>query len=159
MTISKRKSLYLAIAAILIAGIAVSAQLPNSGQSIEGAWNAAIEFDRPGLPPCPPAPTLTIATTANRGSLIAESCWASEGAGYGGWERTGRNQFAITFKGNSFAPDGTVAATYKVRAWVSLDPSTNAFNGPFQTQVFDLSGNVVDTLTGRVNAVRIAVEP
>jgi predicted lipoprotein len=38
MTISKRKSLYLAIAAILIAGIAVSAQLPNSGQSIEGAW-------------------------------------------------------------------------------------------------------------------------
>jgi len=159
MTISKRKSVYLLIAAILIAGIAVGAQSPNSGQALEGAWNVAVSFDRGGLPLCAPAPSVAIATTANRGTVIADSCYASEGAGYGAWEKTGNNQFAITFKGNSFGPDGTVATSYKVRARVSLDASTNAFSGPFQTQIFDLSGNVLDTLTGRVNAVRITSEP
>ena len=159
MTISKRKSVYLLIAAILIGGIAVGAQSPNSGQVLEGAWNVAVAFDRGGLPLCAPAPSIAIATTANRGTVIADSCYASEGAGYGVWEKTGNNQFSITFKGNSFGPDGTVATSYKVRARVSLDASTNAFSGPFQTQIFDLSGNVLDTLTGTVNAVRITSEP
>jgi hypothetical protein len=159
MTISKRHSVYLLTAAILITGVAIGAQSPNSGQALDGAWTVAVAFDRAGLPLCAPAPSLAIATTANRGTVIADSCFASEGAGYGVWERTGNNEFAITFKGNSFGPDGTVATSYKVRARVSLDASTKAFSGPFQTQIFDLSGNVLDTLTGRVNAVRITSEP
>jgi len=159
MTISKGHSVYLLIAAILITAIAVGAQSPNSGQALEGAWNVAIVFDRAGLPLCAPSPTVAIATTANRGTVIADSCYASEGPGYGVWERTGNNEFAITFRGNSFGPDGTVATSYKVRARASLDASTGAFTGPFQTQILDLSGNVLDTLTGRVNAVRITSEP
>jgi hypothetical protein len=55
--------------------------------------------------------------------------------------------------------NGIGAATYTVRAWVSFDGWAETFSGPFQTQVFDLSGNVLDTLTGRVNAVRIVLEP
>jgi len=47
----------------------------------------------------------------------------------------------------------------KVRATGSLDPSTNTFGGPFETQIFDLSNNVLDTLTGTVSAVRIPSEP
>jgi hypothetical protein len=90
---------------------------------------------------------------------MADYCYATEGVGYGVWERTGQNVFAITFKGNSFGPDGTVAASYKVRATVSLDPATNTFGGPFETQIFDLSNNVLDTLTGTVHAVRITSEP
>ena len=155
MTIKKSKSLYLMIAVILIAGIAALAQSPNGNVTPEGAWNVAVAFDRPGLPPCAPAPSVVIATTPNRGTVIADSCWASESAGYGVWTRTGHNQFAITFKGNSFAPDETVAVSYTVKASVSMDASANAFAGPFQTQLFDLAGNVVDTLTGRVKAVRI----
>jgi hypothetical protein len=67
--------------------------------------------------------------------------------------------FSITFIGNSFGPGGTVAASYKVRAWVSLGPTVNTFTGPFKTEFFDLAGNLLGTATGTVSAVRIAVEP
>src|SRR5262245_26210108 len=157
MTISKRMSRYLMIAVILTTS-AAAAQSPNSGQ-LDGAWNVTIVFDQPGLPPCAPAPAVAIATSATRGTMIAESCYASEGAGHGAWARTGNNQFSITFVGNSFAPDGTVAASYKVRATVSLGPTGDTFAGPFQTQILDLTGNVLDTFTGVVKGVRIVVEP
>ena len=159
MTINKRQSLYLMTAALLIAGVAAMAQSPNSGTTLEGAWNVSLAFDQSGLPFCAPAPTVAIATAPGRGTLIADSCWASEGAGYGVWARTGHNQFNITFRGNSFGPNGTVASSYKVRAVVSLDTSTSAFSGPFQTQVLDLQGNLLATFTGRVSGVRIVLEP
>ena len=155
MTITKRKALYLMMAPILLAGLAAMTPSPKANGALEGAWNVAVSFDRPGLPPCAPAPSVAIATAPGRGLMMADSCYASEGVGYGVWERTGSNRFAITFRGNSFAPDGTVAASYQVRATVSLDPSTSTFGGPFETQIFDLSNNVLDTLTGTVSAVRI----
>jgi hypothetical protein len=99
------------------------------------------------------------AITPGRGTVIAESCYASEGAGYGSWARTANHAFASTFIGNSFGPDGTVAATYKVRATVALDPSGDTFTGPFTTDFFDLAGNLLGTVTGTVGAARIAVEP
>jgi hypothetical protein len=52
-----------------------------------------------------------------------------------------------------------VAATYKVRATVALDPSGDTFTGPFTTDFFDLAGNLLGTVTGTVGAARIAVEP
>lgn len=159
MTITRRDALCMLIAPILITCLAAMAQSPDSNGALEGAWNVAVAFDRPGLPACAPAPSVAISTAPGRGLVIADSCYASEGVGYGVWERTGHNRFAITFKGNSFGPDGTVAASYKVRATVSLDPSTNTFGGPFETQIFDLSNNILDTLTGRVSAVRVSSEP
>jgi hypothetical protein len=154
MTINKSKSPYLIFAAMLLAVVAW-AQAPNSGQTMEGVWNVALAFDRPGLPPCAPAPTIAVTTAPGRGTLIAESCWAFEGAGYGSWSQTGHNQFAAAFQGNSFGANGIVMASYKVRATLTLNPNANGFSGPFQTQLLDLSGNVLDTLTGRVDGVRI----
>ena len=159
MTITKRKALYTMMGPLLIAGMAAMAQSPTANGALEGAWNVAVTFDRPGLPPCAPAPSVILATAPGRGLVLADSCYASESVGYGVWERTGHNRFAVTFKGNSFGPDGTVAASYKVRATVSLDTSTNTFGGPFETQIVDLSNNVLDTLTGRVLGVRILSEP
>src|SRR5262245_46319308 len=80
---------------------------------------------------CAPAGAAFTAITPGRGSVIAESCYASEGAGYGSWAHTANNRFAATFIGNSFGPAGTVAATYKVRASVVLGPSGDTFSGPF----------------------------
>jgi hypothetical protein len=94
-----------------------------------------------------------------RGTVIAESCYASEGAGYGSWVRTADSRFAATFIGNSFGPDGTVVSTYKVRASVSLGPTGDAFTGPFTTEFFELTGNLLGTVTGTVSAARIMVEP
>jgi hypothetical protein len=119
------------------------AQSTVSGQTLEGAWNGTLVFQEQGLPPCAPAGAVFTAVSPGRGTVIAESCYASEGAGYG----------------SSFGPDGTVVATYKVRASVSLGPTGNSFAGPFKTEFFDLAGNSLGTVTGTVSAVRIVVEP
>jgi hypothetical protein len=72
--------------------------------------------------------------------------------------RTGHNRFASTFIGNSFGPDGTVVATYKVRARASFDPGGDTFSGPFIAEFFDLSGNLQGSITGTASAVRIETE-
>lgn len=158
MTISRRIRC-LTIGAMVAFTSTATAQSTVSGQTLEGAWNVTVVFDQQGLPPCAPAGTVITAVSPGRGTIIAESCYASEGAGYGSWARTANNRFAATFIGNSFGPDGTVAATYKVRAWVSLGPTGDAFSGPFTTEFFDLAGNLLGTVTGTVSAARIVVEP
>lgn len=156
MTISRPVFQNLMIWAMFAFSVTAMAQpSPRSGQTLEGAWNAAIVFQAQGLPPCAPAPTLF----TSDGTMTAESCYASEGTGYGAWAHTANNDFAITFIGNSFGPDGTVAATYKVRASVALGPTRNTFTGSFKTEFFDLAGNLVGSVTGTISAVRIAVEP
>src|SRR5262245_36405784 len=115
MTTSRNIIHYLTIfAVLLICSLTASAQSTQSSQALDGAWNTSLTFDQPGLPPCAPAPALVTATSPRGGTVIADSCYASESAGYGAWTRTGNNQFAITFIGNSFGADGTVASTYKV---------------------------------------------
>ena len=159
MATSRRILHSLTITAMLAFISPAMAQTTTSGQTLEGAWNVTVVFDQQGLPPCAPAGAVFTAIGAGKGTVIAESCYATEGAGYGSWVRTANDQFASTFIGNSFGPDGTVAATYKVRTWVSLGPSRNAFTGPFTTEFFDLAGNLLGTVTGTVSAVRIVVEP
>ncbi|HEY1342349.1 MAG TPA: hypothetical protein VGF59_32805 [Bryobacteraceae bacterium] len=137
-------------AAALVFGIAALAQSDSrSGQSIEGAWQASITLP-PGMPYCAPAGALA----TRDGLVLAESCYASEGAGYGAWTRTGNREFAVTFTGNSFGTDGTVAARYKVRASVTLASNGNSFSGPYSTQFFDLSGNPTDSFSGTVTGTR-----
>jgi hypothetical protein len=159
MTISRRILCGLTMAAVLGFTSTATAQSTASDQTLAGAWNVTIVFDQQGLPPCAPAGAVFTAIRPGTGTVIAESCYATEGAGYGSWVRTASNRFASTFIGNSFGPDGTVAATYKVRAWVALGPTRDAFTGSFTTEFFDLAGNPVGTVTGTISAVRIMVEP
>jgi hypothetical protein len=149
----------LAIGAVLALTSTANAQSAASGRTVEGAWNVTVVFDQQGPPPCAPAGAVFTAITPGRGSVIAESCYASEGAGYGSWVHTANNRFVAAFIGNSFGPDGTVGATYKVRAWVVLGPSGETFSGPFTTEFFDLAGNLLGIVTGTVSAARIVVEP
>ena len=159
MIMGRRIFQYITIAAMLATSATAAAQSSASGQTLEGAWNVAVAFNEPGLPPCAPAPSVVTTTSPGRGTVIADSCYASESAGYGSWVRAGNNQFAIAFVGNSFGSDGTVGSTYKVRAWVSLTTTQNSFVGPFTTEIFDLGGNLLATFTGTVTATRIVVEP
>ena len=159
MTISKRMSHYLVIGVMLITTMTATAQSPNSRPAMEGAWNVSIAFSQPGLPPCAPASTIAIATNPQGGTLIADSCFAFEGAGYGVWARKANNLFAVTFVGNSFAADGTVESSYKVNATLSVGPSGDTLSGTFQTTIFDLQGHVLETFTGTLTGVRIVVEP
>ena len=101
MTIGRRISHYMTIAVMLVSSTSAMAQSAVFGQSLEGAWNAALVFNETGLPPCAPAPFVSMATAPGRGIVIADSCYASEGAGYGTWVRTGNN------------PDGTIEGHFQ----------------------------------------------
>jgi hypothetical protein len=158
MTIRLTSRCFVAFVAVLALTTAAAAQPASFGQTLEGAWNVAVVFDQPGLPPCAPAGTVFTATAPGTGTVIAESCYASEGAGYGSWIRTAWNRYATTFIGNSFGPDGTVAGTYKVRARMRLGPA-DTFNGPFTTEFYDLGGTLLGSVTGTVSGVRIVVQP
>ena len=153
-------SLFLVLVAALAFSLIASAQSVSSTQTLEGAWNVSVQFADPG-PPCAPAGIVVTSIGPGYGTVIAESCYASEGAGYGSWLRTGPNQFSITFIGNSFDDStGLVASTYKVQARVSLGPTKNTFSGPFTTTFFDLNGTPLGPpVTGTVSGVRIEVEP
>jgi hypothetical protein len=162
MTINRRVSRCLIgmLGATLAFTATAAAQQPASfGPTLEGAWNVTVAFDQQALPPCAPAGTVFTVTGPGTGTVIAESCYASEGAGYGSWVRTAWNRFAVTFVGNSFGPDGTVVTTYKVRARLKLGPSGDALAGPFTTEFFDLGGNLLGSVTGTLSGVRIIVQP
>ena len=88
MTTGSRTFRYFAIAAMLGLTSAAGAQSTASARTLEGAWNVTVAFDQQGLPPCAPAGAVFTGTSPGRGSVIAESCYASEGAGYGSWMRT-----------------------------------------------------------------------
>lgn len=161
MTIRKTISLCLTAVAMLALAHAATAQPSHAFQTLEGAWMVTVNFPE-GLPFCAPAGTVF----TREGAVIAESCYASEGAGYGTWTRRHRGrynrnnkEFGVTFTGNSFGPDGTVVATYKVRATVTLARDANSFNGPFKTEFFDLDNNLLGAVTGTLSAARISFEP
>ncbi|MBZ5625805.1 MAG: hypothetical protein LAQ69_45005 [Acidobacteriia bacterium] len=156
MTIGRRTLRYLPAAAVLFLGISATAQpSPNSGQSLEGAWQVSITLPE-GLPAPPCAPAGTLAT--HDGLVLAESCWGFAGAAYGVWARTAHGQFAITMTGNSYGGDGAVAGTYKVRAKVTLAPDGRSFSGEYHTDTFDVAGKQLGSFTGRIRAVCIQLE-
>ena len=147
-------SLHLAIALALMLSTAANAQQsPNSGQSLEGAWSVTIDIS--GGPTCRSAP----AVFTREGTIIADSCSLSLAVGYGAWVRTGNRQFATTFVGNVYGPDGAVVGSYKVRSSLSVDTVGDSFSGSFTTQFFDATGGLTFTTNGTVRASRIQVEP
>ena len=83
----------------------------------------------------------------------------TETPGFGRWTKTGPQTYAITFFTLVGAPDGTLAATGKVRATVTLSPSGDEFTGVFQVDLVDPSGVLIVSDTGTVTGTRIKVEP
>ena len=139
---------FVSAAALLLFGVSALAQ-SDSAPRIDGVWQTSITVPE-GSPFCAPAPALA----TRDGLVFAESCYASEGAGYGIWVRTGNREYSITFTGNSFGADGTVTAKYKVRASVALAPDGNSFSGTYKTDIFDLAGNPTGAFHGTVAGTR-----
>jgi hypothetical protein len=138
--------------ALALLSSVATVQSGSTSDTLVGAWNVRIEFD--GFPPCS-APGLMTAD----GGIVANACTNLESPGYGQWARIGNREFAVTFAGLEFAPDGSSIGTYKVKARVTLTKDGAMFSGPFTTDIFDQDGRVILTVTGLVRATRIQVEP
>jgi hypothetical protein len=136
------------IATLLSVGFTASGSSP---QNLRGAWNVTIELDGSVL--CT-APSLITAD----GGVVANACAPSESPGYGEWVRTGNREFAVTFVGHEYAPDGSQIGTYKVRARGSLGEDSQTFSGPFTSDIFDLNGKLIVSFNGTVRGRRIVVE-
>jgi hypothetical protein len=143
-----------------VAGIGY-AQSGSSEQNLAGAWNVTIDFG--GVLPACSAPALN----TRDGGIVSNACFPNESTGYGQWMRTGNGEFAITFVGLEYEVDEDTGAvlgasttgTYKVRANITLSSDAQQFTGPFKTEIFDLDGNLIFTVTGTVTAKRVVVEP
>jgi hypothetical protein len=123
------------------------------GQTFAGAWNVTIAFDDPVLVGC-----TTPSLNTKDGGIVAQGCDVSESPGYGQWRRIDNDQFAATFVGVNFGAPGTgITGTYKVRA--TLVVSGDTFSGPFLTEIFNLDGRLLFSVTGSVTGQRIEVEP
>ena len=81
------------------------------------------------------------------------------GTTHGGWSRTGRRTFALTFVGLAFDEAGAFLATQRVRVAAEVNPAGDSFSGPFQTDFLAADGRVLASATGTVRGTRIAVEP
>jgi hypothetical protein len=139
----------------LLVALGATASSANQGhkQSLAGAWNVTINFDDPALVDCT-APSLI---TADRG-VVAQGCDLSLSPGYGQWRRTGNREFAVTFIGVNYGPQGTgITGSYKVRATLLVDGES--FSGPFLTEVFALDGTLLFSASGTVTGEPIEIEP
>jgi hypothetical protein len=152
-TALRPRSPYVALLCLLTALAGISyAQSGPARQTLKGAWNVTIDFQ--GVIPTCSAPSLM----TRDGGVIANACAANESPGYGQWVRTGNNEFAVTFVGLEYGPGGGANGSYKVRAKVSIGNDSQEFIGPFQTDMFDLDGNLIFTVTGTVTGRRVVVE-
>lgn len=124
-------------------------------ETLAGAWNTTIVFDDPSIPGC-----TTPGLDTSDGGIVAQGCDVTESPGYGQWKRIGHREFAVTFVGVTFGPEGTgINGTYKVRATVQLSADGETSGGPFLTEVFALDGTLLFSATGKVNRKRVGVEP
>ena len=81
------------------------------------------------------------------------------GTTHGGWSRTGRHPFAMTFVGLAIDEAGAFLATQRVRVAAEVGPDGDSFSGPFQTEFLAADGRVLASVPGTVRATRIAVAP
>ena len=140
---------------ILLAAASVTnaqpfAQLPPT---LEGAWNVTITAHGSVLCTAP-------AVFSREGTVIADPCSGSQlGVGYGAWIRTGNREFAGTFIGNVFnGTTGQIIGRYKVTSIGTLQPDRETLTGVFKTESYDLSGNLINNVSGTLLGKRIQVE-
>ena len=158
----KAKKLWLSaiiIGAVAILGTVMVAQfgaraVPGDGQHLEGTWvvSATVTGD----------PTVIRALiTFSRNGEVIETPSTSVGisTGHGAWARTGNREFAITVVYLRRDEADLFNGTSKVRSVFKIDETLDAGAARFETEVFDVDGNLLETFNGTAKAKRIQVEP
>jgi hypothetical protein len=93
--------------------------------------------------------------TFTKGGGVTETESDQPGTALGAWKRIGHHRFAFAFKSFIFSPTGEPAGHVLVRSIVTLSHGT--LSGPFKFDVFDPSGNKVQSGTGTATATRFVI--
>ena len=149
----------LGLAVLVYVGILVAANLnsaPNSGrgQQLDGSWivDASVAGSSQVI-------KALLTCTPNGEVVETPSVPIAVSTGHGGWVRLGNNEFSLTVVYLRRDDNGELIGTSKVRSNLRVNHGFTEAQGRFETQVFDLNENLVDTFAGFAQAKRIQVEP
>jgi hypothetical protein len=127
------------------------AKSDDTEDSIIGAWRGQISAT--GLP------TFGSLTSFAQGGTLVSSASVDlspqflSTPGYGAWKRTGDNRYAVHFEFFTFDSSSAPSGSGEIVATVTVDDDRQ--HGSFTLRIFDLSGTVVFTTTGTLQARRI----
>jgi hypothetical protein len=76
----------------------------------------------------------------------------------GVWKQTGTHTFTLKHPSWYFDTNGNLLGTVIIHESVSLSTNGNSFSGPVAEDIYDVSGNLLDELTGQVSATRITAD-
>ncbi len=154
----KPKLIFILAALVACIGILVAANLksaPNSGngQQLEGSW--VVDATVTGSAQVIKA---LLTCTPNGEVVETPSVATAVSTGHGGWIRLGHNEFSLTVVYLRRDDNGELIGTSKVNSNFKVDQNFTEGSGEFETEVFDLNGNLIDTFGGLAQAKRIQVE-
>jgi len=150
----KPKLIFILAASIAACGVLVAANLnstPDSaeGQPLQGSW--IVDVTVAGSSQVIKA----LLTCTPNGEVVATAA----SSGHGGWIRLGSDEFSLTVVYLRRDDKGEVIGTSTMSSNLRVNQSFTAGRGRFETKVFDLNGNLVDTFSGSAQAKRIEVKP
>jgi hypothetical protein len=154
----KPKLIFILAASIAGFGVLVATNLksaPNSGngQQLQGSW--VVDATVVGSSQVIKA---LLTCTPNGEVVETPSVATAVSAGHGGWIRLGNNEFSLTVVYIRRDDNGELIGTSKVSSHLRVNQGFTEGQGRFETKVFDLDGNLLDTFSGFAQAKRIQVE-
>jgi len=76
----------------------------------------------------------------------------------GVWEQTGPRAYKLKHPSWYFDANGNLLGTVIIRECVRLSPDGNSFSGTYTDDVYDVTGNFLEELSGQLKATRITVD-
>jgi len=153
----KFRSVVILAAAIAASGVVVAhlESAPNSGngQQLDGSWVVDATVTGSGQ-----LIKALLTCTPNGEVIETPSVATAVSTGHGGWIRLGNSEFALTVVYLHRDDNGALIGTSKVKSDFKVNQNFTEGSGRFETTVFDLNGNVVDTFAGFAQAKRIQPE-
>jgi len=121
-------------------------------ERLEGAWSVTAHVEGEPL-------IHALITFNGDGGFVETAAAPGITSGHGNWARTGHRKFDLTALYLRLDATNQFIGTSKVRSSFTLNERGDSAAGPFQTDVFDATGNVLFSFGGTAEATRIAVEP
>jgi hypothetical protein len=145
-----------ALAAMTASPVAASSSDNNGDDTQHGIVGAWIDDVTPNGTVGVPHQVITLYTpgggVSGEGNLDGRSV-------YGVWAQTGDREFAITFLGYAFTPQGALAGTLKVRIKATLGPGNDHMTGQALVAFSQDGTTFFTTGTTTFTSRRIKVEP
>jgi hypothetical protein len=140
------------------AGLAALAPRVVQASSVEGAGNTIVGSWR-GTVSTTGAPSFGALTSFAVGGTLVSSASVDlqpnnlATPGYGAWQRTDDGTYAVKFQFFTFDPHSNPSGSGEVRARLTVDGEH--LHGHFTVTISDLTGQVVFTASGSLEATRI----